>query len=283
MARAELTVKLRFEFYTLDDVHELANFINKVVLQKDTWRGIAIDGGERARAIIKERDDANALAERRAETIGRVNGFADNWADLYCKAKKDADLSREILQDMKEASMDFIHASAILVDDLKNEVADLEEEADDWCDSYGVEADEVRGLKAKADVLKGVRERLNTPEGADIYRHAERVATEAQGNTALVIHNNETAQENARLRGEMALVVDALQTVGKRADASQQDKAALVDALRPWWDSENTGDSDEDHALIDALPDWVVNDLTREQWSGGNHAAVCDCLPLVKS
>ena len=163
-------------------------------------------------ALHQDQDETN-------EALDAVNSYADN--------------------------MDFAHDIAIAVDDLKNEVADLEEEADAWCDSYGAEADQVRTLKRRNDnfqfFLKSV---IN--ERDDLKEFNITLASEVKG----------LKGDLHRLKG----ITEYLRA-GKTIARLRED---VVNALQPWWDSEDTGSSDEDHALIDALPDWVVRDLTKE-------------------
>ncbi len=176
MARAELKVEIRFEFYTLDDVHNLALFLDRAIMSKESWRDIAI-AGKQAEARRREVDKA-----------------VDLVAIIAYKARKDAELARENHQDIKDKVLETAQAR------LRKRNVELNE---------------------KAEGLKG-----------DLHRLRE---------------NNDTLLAS---KAEVAHL--------------RHDKDDMVQALQPWWDSENTGESHEDGAFIDALPDWVVRDLTED-------------------
>jgi len=221
---------LELEVWTLSEIHEIALFVNRAIMAKEGWRAHTFDLGKRLNTAVDDLIEAH------------VNS--------YYKARRDADLAQGILQDMKDESMNFIHSSAILVNDLKNNLADLEEEADAWCDSYGAAADEVRTLKRRKDnfqfFLKSVINERDYLKEFNIT-----LASEVKG----------LKGDLHRLKG-ITEYLRAGKTIADSENARLRED--VVNALQPWWDSEDTGSSDEDHALIDALPDWVVRDLTKE-------------------
>ena len=245
---------LELEVWTLSEIHEIALFVNRAIMAKEGWRAHTFDLGKRLNTAVDDLIEAH------------VNS--------YYKARRDADLAQGILQDMKDESMNFIHSSAILVNDLKNNLADLEEEADAWCDSYGAEADLVNDLKNNLADLEEEADAWCDSYGAE----ADLVSTlkRDEGNLRFLLKSVINERDNLRecninltgdmhrLKGNAEYLRAGKIIADKEGTELRKDRAAVVDALQPWWDSEDTGSSDEDHALIDALPDWVVRDLTKE-------------------
>ncbi|KKK51798.1 hypothetical protein LCGC14_3111340, partial [marine sediment metagenome] len=204
---------LELEVWTLSEIHEIALFVNRAIMAKEGWRAHTFDLGKRLNTAVDDLIEAH------------VNS--------YYKARRDADLAQGILQDMKDESMNFIHSSAILVNDLKNNLADLEEEADAWCDSYGAEADLVSTLKRDEGNLRFLLKSVINER--DNLR-------ECNINLTGDMHH---LKGNAEYLRAGKIIAD------KEGTELRKDRAAVVDALQPWWDSEDTGSSDEDHALID--------------------------------
>ncbi len=263
-----LTGPLTFHFYTMDEIHDVAHYINRLrsraTRAEKSWRDIAINTAVvagRARADLNEANEA----------LERVNGFADNWAGRAHTAEAEAEqlregnisLSREVDEVLAQRDawrtsrceavtywqgvvLEVTHELALEIDQWRDNCLDEGEDADAWVDAYLRQCDETQALEYKV---------------AQLYLAKHEVQGERDRILALALEacdqRDVATQENARLR-------TLINNTAKDNAQLRKDKQAIITALQPWWDSGLTGDSDEDADLIQALPDWAVDVLSED-------------------
>ncbi len=157
MARAKFTVKLQFEFYTLDDIHDLALKLNLAHAVKDSWRSIAIDVGARAEQLHRDLRSAN-------EALANVNEFADNWAEAFHQAEgKIESLKKEELERVYDLVLDINH--------WRNRTLAAEQDADGWVDTWLEAVDTATALESQltnqATTIMTLQDQVDDSERAE--------------------------------------------------------------------------------------------------------------------